>query len=406
MWYHYLLYVSCTTTPTPLKVVSMTMTIPLLVLAFLLQCCCANSLYHPLDPLNPSEINQTKLIVQKSKLGTLPNLTFHSLDLEEPDKVHVLGWLSKQKRGKLNLHRQAKVVLRAGAETHELIVDLAIGSITSHNIYKGHGYPPFAFIEFFRASKLPLTYPKFRESIRHRGLNLSEVSCLPFTVGWYGEHVTNRALKVVCFYRGGSPNIFARPIEGISMLVDVDKMQIIKYTDRLRLPLPRAEGTDYTSAKTNPDSVICNMTKGGFTIEGHKVKWANWDFHVSFDARAGIVISTASIFDDKINKFRRVLYKGHVSETFVPYMDPTNEWYFKTFMDLGEFGFGRAAGSLQPVIDCPSNAEYLDGYVAGADGQPQQFSRVICIFERYSGNVAWRHTEINVPGKVVRMFKF
>ncbi|KAK1592892.1 hypothetical protein Q3G72_032074 [Acer saccharum] len=385
------------------------MSIPFLVVAFfLLQCCCFTTSFHdhPLDPLNATEINRIKLVIEKSKFGTLPNLTFHSVDLEEPDKKHVLKWLSSPNKQNISslLPRRAKVVIRAGGETHELIVDLVAtaGSIMSHNIYTGHGYPPFTFNELFKASKLPLTYPKFQSSIAERGLNLSEVSCIPFTIGWYGEHVTKRALRAVCFYRGGSVNIFARPIEGISMLVDVDKMQITMYNDRLRFPLPKPEGTDFRSPKSKPGPVMCNITNRGFTIEGHRIRWANWDFHVSFEARPGIVISTASIFDDSMNKFRRVLYRSHVSETFVPYMDPTSEWYFRTFMDIGEFGFGRAASSLQPTIDCPGNAEFIDGYAAGADGQAQQFPRVICIFERYSGNVAWRHTEINVPGKVIR----
>ncbi|XP_031272116.1 primary amine oxidase 1 [Pistacia vera] len=379
------------------------MSISFLVLAFFLQYCFTSSLYHPLDPLNSTEINQIKLIIQKSKLGGLPDLTFHSVDLEEPDKRFVLKWLSASKQGKTNLPRQSKVVVRGGGETHELVVDLGTDSIKSHHIYTGHGYPPLTFNELFKASKLPLSYPKFKNEMIRRGLNLSEVSCIPFTVGWYGEHVTKRALRVQCFYRGGSVNVFARPIGGISMLVDVDKMKITVYIDtRLRVPLPKAEGTDFRSPKGKPDSIICNLTNTRLTIEGHKVKWGNWVLHVSFDARAGIIISTASIFDAKFNKFRRILYRGHVSETFVPYMDPTSEWYFKTFMDVGEFGFGRAADTLQPMIDCPANAKYMDGYVAGADGQAQQFPNVICIFERYDGNVAWRHTEINVPGKVIR----
>ncbi len=144
------------------------------------------------------------------------------------------------------------------------------------------------------------------------------------------------------------------------------------------------------------------VSDSGFKIDGHRVRWANWDLHIAFDARAGIVISTASIFDAKMKKFRPVLYRGHVSETFVPYMDPTSEWYFRTFMDVGEFGFGRAADTLQPLVDCPANAAYLDGYVVGVDGQAQKMSSVICIFERYGGDVAMRHKEINVPGKVVR----
>jgi primary-amine oxidase len=184
------------------------------------------------------------------------------------------------------------------------------------------------------------------------------------------------------------------------MLVDVDSMQITMYTDRFKAPLPKAEGTDFRSKK-QPQSIASNVSDSGFTVHGHRVKWANWDFHVAFDARAGITISTASIFDANVKKFRRVLYKGHISETFVPYMDPTSDWYFRTFMDIGEFGFGRSADTLQPLVDCPANAFYLDGYVTGADGQAQKMPNVICIFERHSGDIAWRHTEINVPGKVV-----
>ncbi|KAK6254962.1 hypothetical protein SCA6_016267 [Theobroma cacao] len=377
------------------------MSIPLFVLAFLLQCCLSLTLYHPLDPLTPAEINQAKLIIDKSKLGSLPNLTFHFVDLEEPDKKDVLNWISSNKQTRNALPRQAKVVVRAGGETRELLVDLAYGSIRSNHVYTGQGYPPFTFNELFQASRLPLQYPKFKNSILKRGLNLSEVSCVPLTVGWYGENVTKRALRVTCYYRGGSVNVYARPIEGISIFVDVDSMQITMYLDRFRVPLPKAEGTDFRSNQKT-DSVTCNLKGEGFKIEGNNVNWANWKFHVGFDPRAGIVISTASIFDAKTKKTRQVLYRGHVSETFVPYMDPESEWYFRTFMDIGEFGFGRSASSLQPLIDCPQNAVYLDGYWAGADGQAQKMQRVICIFERYSGDIAWRHAEINVPGKVIR----
>ncbi|XP_059457456.1 primary amine oxidase 1 isoform X1 [Corylus avellana] len=372
-----------------------------LVLGFVLQWCFVSCLYHPLDPFNSTEIDQIRTIIQKSQLGSLPNLTYHSVDLEEPEKEDVFNWLSSSKESS-RPSRRAKVVVRARGETRELILDLTNGSITSDQVYSGHGYPPLTFPELYQASKLPLQYPKFKESILRRGLNVSEISCVPFTVGWYGESVTKRALRVACFYREGSVNVFVRPIEGITLLVDVDAMKITMYTDRFTAPVPKAEGTDFQSPNGGPNSTTYNKTKPGFTIDGHQVRWANWVFHVGFDARAGVTISTASIFDAKQRKFRRVLYRGHVSETFVPYMDPTVEWYFRTFMDVGEFGFGRAADTLQPLTDCPENAAYIDGLMVGPDGLPQQVPRVICIFERHGGNVAWRHTEINVPGRLVR----
>ncbi|XP_045787831.1 primary amine oxidase 1 [Trifolium pratense] len=374
-----------------------------IILTIFLQINFINSLSHPLDPLSPTEINKTRHIIQQSYLGAIPNITYHFVDVEEPNKNNVLKWLSSTTKQKPIIPRQAKVVVRAKDETHELVVDITKGSIVSDKIYKGDGYPPFTFNELFQASKLPLKYSKFKESITKRALNLSQVSCVPFTIGWYGEKITRRALKVSCFYRGKSVNIWARPIEGITLLIDVDLMKITMYNDRYRVPMPKAEGTNFqSSSKNGKIFATCNISNIGFTIKDHEVKWANWAFHVGFNARAGMIISTASIFDDKKQKFRRVMYRGHVSETFVPYMDPTNEWYFRTFMDVGEFGFGRSADSLQPKVDCPSNAVYMDGFMAGPNGEVQQVPRAICIFERHSGNVAWRHMEINNPTKLIR----
>jgi primary-amine oxidase len=111
-----------------------------------------------------------------------------------------------------------------------------------------------------------------------------------------------------------------------------------------------------------------------------RCRWANWQFHVGFDMRASTVISLASVLDPDTGARRRVLYRGcFVSEVFVQYMDPVEEWYYRTFLD----------------------AAYFDGYYAGQDGEPVQGEYMICVFERYSGDVAWRHTEAGFPGQVV-----
>ncbi|PQQ09341.1 primary amine oxidase-like [Prunus yedoensis var. nudiflora] len=78
-------------------------------------------------------------------------------------------------------------------------------------------------------------------------------------------------------------------------------------------------------------------------------------------------------------------------------MDPTEEWYYKTFFDCGEFGFGLSTVPLQPLTDCPANAQFMDAYYAGQDGTPVKISNAYCIFERHAGNILWRHTEVTIP---------
>ncbi|KAK2664781.1 hypothetical protein Ddye_003355 [Dipteronia dyeriana] len=85
------------------------------------------------------------------------------------------------------------------------------------------------------------------------------------------------------------------------------------------------------------------------------VKWANWEFHIKADQRAGLVISRAMVEDSESGELS-VMYKGFSSELFVPYMDPDENWYFKTYMDAGEYGLGVTALPLLPLNDSPREA--------------------------------------------------
>lgn len=134
------------------------------------------------------------------------------------------------------------------------------------------------------------------------------------------------------------------------------------------------------------------------------IRWANWVFNVGFDARVGTIISTASIYDVDMHKYRRVLYRGFISELFIPYQDPREEWYHITYFDNGEFGFGQSAVPLEPLNNCPPNAVFIDGYFTSQDGAPIQTPNATCIFERHAGDVMWRHTEAEMPGDVIFHF--
>src|SRR3712207_1030892 len=79
---------------------------------------------------------------------------------------------------------------------------------------------------------------------------------------------------------------------------------------------------------------------------------------------------------------------------FVPYMDASEAWYWRSYMDIGEYGFGTLSSAPQPGTDCPAHAAFLDATLAGEDGKPVVLPGVICVFERNTGSPAWRHAEI------------
>ncbi|CAN6168519.1 unnamed protein product [Urochloa humidicola] len=385
----------------------------------------ASSRPHPLDPLTPAEITAVRAAVLACPLVPARPITFHYVGLDEPDKPDVLayaygGGTPRRRRRLLRrpLPRRALVIARAGGQSHELHVEVTrngststAAAVLSHAVHSGAGFPTLTLEEQFAAVALPPAYPPFVDSVRRRGVDMDDVLCAVFPVGWFGgdNGSPKRVAKMLCFVAGDTANFYARPIEGVTMVVDLDRMAIVEYRDRVVYPVPKAEGTDYRAGKTGlplagPQpalGVVVQPEGRGFHIDGNIVRWANWEFHVGFDMRAGTVISLASVHDADAGTRRRVLYRGFVSEIFVPYMDPVEEWYYRTFLDAGEYGLGLWAFPLQPGADCPANAAYLDGFYAGQDGKPVAGENRICVFERYAGDVAWRHTEAGFPDKLI-----
>ena len=88
-----------------------------------------------------------------------------------------------------------------------------------------------------------------------------------------------------------------------------------------------------------------------------------------------------------------VLYRGSLSEMFVPYMDPDPNWTTRNFMDVGEYGLGPLSLPLMRGIDCPASAVFLDAVLAVGRGVPHARNSVICFFERDSDAPLWRHAE-------------
>ncbi|CAN0856730.1 Amine oxidase [copper-containing] alpha 3, peroxisomal [Linum grandiflorum] len=360
---------------------------------------------HPLDPLTPEELTLVKTLIKNSYPPT-SSLSFHYVTLDEPPKQYSTDEHKPSSR-------RAQAIIRVDLQTHELILDLSSRKLASKQVYHGIGFPTLTVDETKAAQELPLSYGPFVSSVKRRGLNVSEVVCSVTTKGWFGEKDNvgkRRAVKLVCFSMKDTVSIYLFPIQGVKMVVDLDVMKVVEFSDREIVPLPKVDeaAAEYRLSELKPPfgpringATIVQDNSPGFTVDGHIVRWMNWELHVAFDARPGLVISQARIYDPEKHGFRSVLYRGHISELFVPYQDPSEDYYFRTFFDCGEFGFGLSAVSLLPHGDCPSNAVFMDGYYASSDGTPVKVPNVFCIFERHAGQVMWRHTESQIPHKLV-----
>jgi primary-amine oxidase len=89
-------------------------------------------------------------------------------------------------------------------------------------------------------------------------------------------------VKLLCFVAGATANFYARPLEGVTLVADLDRMAIVEYRDRVLYPVPKAEGTDYRAGKAGAPypyagheaapGVLLQPEGKGFHIDGHFVR--------------------------------------------------------------------------------------------------------------------------------------
>ena len=350
---------------------------------------------HPLDPLSWEEYWTTLEVLRDA--GHLDHETrLSQLRLREPDKATVWRW----QRGDA-IARSSFAVVRQGSEAHEAVVDLRSREVVSWTKLDGL-HPNWLLEEFGAAVEAAMSHPDFIAGMKRRGIeDFTFIDCLAVPPGYFGtaEERGRRLGHVRCSDQRGVRNTWARQIEGLTVVVDVDKGEVIEVVDEGSPPL-HSTTADFDRASLGEPRVVPGPIRisqplgPGFVLDGHEVSWQNWKFHVRVDQRVGTVVSTVTYTDG--DEERQILYQGHLSEIFVPYMDPGFAWHARNFIDAGEF---TGTGLFTPLMagqDCPDHAVYLDHIVHQDNGRPTTVAGTLCIFERDAGDPAWRHGEDNM----------
>jgi len=346
---------------------------------------------HPLDTLRPEEIQLTTQLLGTAGVSN-ERTRFDAIRLAPPDKAEVWRWKPGERVG-----RRAIAVFRTGTEVREAIVDLDRKHVVCvdprPNVQTGIDGE-----EWDRATRVVKADPRWQSAMRVRGIErFASIFCDALSVGGFGARESRRLLKVPCYDARGISNVYGRPIEGVMALVDLDRNVVVEVVDSGVVPISTADPSleqERQPTLRPPARPILSSSPAGFnfTIEDGLVGWDAWSFHLSFDQRVGPIISTVR-YDDA-GRLRPVLYQGHLSEMFVPYMDPDPNWSFRSYMDAGEYGFGSLASRLVPGVDCPAGAVMLGATLPATSGKAKAAPDVMCVFERNTTMALWRRYEI------------
>ncbi|MBI3299926.1 MAG: primary-amine oxidase [Elusimicrobia bacterium] len=356
---------------------------------------------HPLDPLSAAEY--AKAVEILSKAGKLKSeVLFPNMALNEPPKAEVLAWKAGEP-----YRREAFASLydRKAGKAYEAVVDLVKGTVASWKALPGV-QPPVMFSEFEELPKVVAADPRWQKAMARRGLtDMSEVA---IDIWAYGSPVEPKAkarlLRALAYFRGKGKNFYARPIEGVSAVLDADARKVLEVIDGDLFPLP-PNASELDAASLAPARAalkpltIAQPEGASYTLDGHEVRWDRWRFRWSMHPREGLVLHQVA-YDDN-GTVRPVMYRASLSEMMVPYGHPDGNWTWRAAFDEGEYGIGRYSGGLKRGVEVPENAQLLDADFVDDFGKPLLNKEVVALYER-DGGMLWKHYDMYKGGQYGR----
>jgi primary-amine oxidase len=352
------------------------------------------SISHPLEPLSGEEIAAAVSIIRNERqLGE--KVRFASIVLNEPAKEVVLNFKPGDQ-----VTREAFVILLDNADgaTYEAVVSLTEKKVTSWRHVPGV-QPSIMLDEFFECEQLLKNDPQFQEALRKRGItNMDLLMVDPWSAGNYGEpeEQTRRLSRALSWVRSDpNDNGYAHPIEGVLALVDLNKMEVVKIEDNGVVPLPPHHGNytpgAYEPVRTDLKPIEITQSEGpSFTVNGHEVSWQKWHFRLGFTPREGLVLYTISYEDQ--GRQRPIIYRASLAEMVVPYGDPSPNHRRQNAFDVGEYGVGTLANSLELGCDCLGSIQYFDAFMSDSRGNVVKIANAVCMHEEDYG-ILWKHVD-------------
>jgi primary-amine oxidase len=355
---------------------------------------------HPLEPLNAAEVEQA-LALLKTLPGFNATTRVISVMLREPVKDVVYAWPAVKSPS-----RAAEAVIFDNAlnSGSHVLLDLTTNSVEAVKPMPVGAQPTLSVDEQAECEAAVIRSVLFREALeRHYGISDTSLVMVDiWSAGNYGteEDRANRLARPLCFLRSEpGENGYARPLEGLRPVVDLNKMEVIRIEEYGKWPLP-PNPANYAASRVEKfrsdiKALLITQPDGpGFQIDGNRMSWQNWEFVIGFNAREGLTLHDVRYLDQ--GRLKPILYRASLTEMVVPYGDPGPTQARKNAFDVGEYGMGMCANSLRLGCDCVGHIEYLDAHLCDSRGRTVTIQNAICIHEEDFG-ILWKHTDRRLP---------
>ena len=192
--------------------------------------------------------------------------------------------------------------------------------------------------------------------------------------------------------------------------IDLVKKYNSDQVQKIKIPAPSEDLLERASLRKRGKNMPVTPSRGPafvepngkrFSINGRKIKYMNWEFHVAVRSSAG-----PALFDVQFSG-KRIAYEISVQEGVSYYSahDPkeSSAQYIDSGWGLGSFNMEMIKG-----IDCPETGVLMDSYHFMDTDKAFTNPDSICVFETNAGIPSRRHREFrfNKEGSAVEGFWF
>lgn len=384
---------------------------------------------HPLDPLTAAEIQAASAVIRSNvNIAATEDLQheqlrFVAITLQEPPKETYLAYCEKNGQAS-PLPRQAHAITLSPvtglATEHVVQLEATTGAATLiSSTTLAAGLQPMLTPDDCDLAESIVQNSEWVKAVLLERYNITDmtlVACDPWSIHLasaddvkltHNAADENKPARVVqtflylrCYGDDLQDNEYAHPID-ILPIVDLNTRQVFRI-DGLNVPPPAIPSlsvnyhrellhtNSYLQTVWREDTVkalnVLQPDGPSFTVDGNAVAWQNWTLRIGFNYREGLVLHDVKF------QGRPILHRASLVEMAVPYADPHAPYQRKCAFDVGDYGLGYCADSLELGCDCLGHIHYFDAVLVDVAGTPVIKKKVVCMHEEDAG-VLWKHVE-------------